>query len=365
MTEHHKEKPNKYAVILILILSMVGIFSAFQRESAPEVVWGIVQEVVSTSDTGLIFDEGAGPIQEQSLIVATETGVEKVQNDFKEVQTGDRVFIKRSLFNEKSFEVVDIGRTRELIFLASFFVALVLLTSGVKGFYSLVGLIWSFAVIFVFLIPKILSGSEPVFAGLLAASLILAPTLYLSYGLNKKSIAAFLGIVAALLFTGILADFMVNMVQFSGMSEAATFLSIESNTTINLIGLLIAGIIIAAVGVLDDVAAVQASTVAALAEADARLRGLPLFKKAMVVGRDHISAVVNTLVLAYTGAALPLMLLFSLRQLPLGYFVSMEMISEEIIRTLVASSGLLVAVPFTTMIAVFLTGGKLKNINNN
>lgn len=359
MDSHTKEKPNKYAVALVLILSLGGIFYVFQRVPAPEVVLGTVEEIVSTSSSTLDPELGVGTLKEQELRVTIESGTIKVQNDFREVRPGDRVFVKQSIFEGRGFEVVDISRTRELVFLALVFVVLVFLTSGGKGFYSLVGLLWSFAVIFVFLVPKILGGSDPVLFGLLAAAFILAPTLYLSYGLNKKSIAAFLGVVAALLFTGILANFMINTAQFSGMSEAATFLSIESSTAINLIGLLIAGIIIAAVGVLDDVAAVQASAVIALAEADEKLRGLRLFKKAMAVGRDHISAVVNTLILAYTGAALPLVLLFSLRKMPVGYFLSMEMVSEEIIRTLVASTGLLVAVPMTTLIAVLMVGEKL------
>jgi len=116
------------------------------------------------------------------------------------------------------------------------------------------------------------------------------------------------------------------------------------------------------VGVLDDVAAIQSSVVFSLASANPNLRGLKLFREAMHVGRDHISAVVNTLVLAYTGASLPLILLLSLRGMPVDYFVSIEMVAEEIARTLISSSGLLLAVPLTTVIAVFMVNRNYQKI---
>ena len=258
--------------------------------------------------------------------------------------------------------MVNISRTKELIILTVLFIILVILTSGFKGFYSLVGLLFSFAVIFSFLVPQILKGVSPVSIGVVSAALILIPTLYLSYGLNKKSIAAFSGIIIALLFVGIASNYFVNVLQFTGLEETSLYLNMASNNPINLVGLIIAGIIIAAVGVLDDVAAIQSSVVFGLARSNPALRGFKLFKEAMHVGKDHISAVVNTLVLAYTGASLPLVLLLSIQEMPLGYLVSLEMIAEEIARTLISSSGLLLAVPLTTVIATFMASKNYKKI---
>ena len=212
------------------------------------------------------------------------------------------------------------------------------------------------------MVPQILNGAEPISIGVGSAALILVPALYLSYGLNKKSIAAFLGIIIALLFVGVASNYFIGALEFTGLGEISMFLDMETSNSINLIGLIIAGIIIAAVGVLDDVAAIQSSVVFSLASANPNLRGLKLFREAMHVGRDHISAVVNTLVLAYTGASLPLILLLSLRGMPVDYFVSIEMVAEEIARTLISSSGLLLAVPLTTVIAVFMVNRNYQKI---
>ena len=366
MHETVGERPHIYAVVAILVLALSGIFFTFRDKAAEDVVPGEVIEVLSEGRTTLDLGSETREIAEQKLLVEIDSteGAKTLEvfNDFMPVDTGDKVFIGTSAVDEAQYSVIDISRTKEIFALAIFFVVLVLLTSGRKGLYSLVGLLWSFAVIFSFLVPQILKGSNPILIGIAGAAAILGPTLYLSYGWNRKSLAAFLGIIAALVFTGLLANFSVAAARFSGLSEASQYLDMEAGSSINLIGLMIAGIIIAAVGVLDDVAAVQSSTVFALASVDPNLRGLRLFKKAMSVGKDHISAVVNTLVLAYVGAALPLILLFSLRDIPASYFVSIEIVAEEIIRTLAASAGLLLAVPLSTAIAAMMAGTSQKKV---
>src|SRR3989304_635323 len=207
-------------------------------------------------------------------------------------------------------EVKDISREKGVFVLTALFIILVFATSGWRGFYSLIGLIFSLSVIFVFIVPLILKGLNPIFVGIAGSFLILLVTLYLSHGLTKKSISAFIGIILSLLFTGILANLAVQAMRFTGFSnEGALYLNMETGSPFNLVGLLTAGIIIAAIGILDDVAVTQSSTVFSIASANSSLKGMPLYKKAMSVGKDHISAVINTLVLAYTGAALPLALL--------------------------------------------------------
>ena len=351
-------KPNKYIVLIILAISLAGLIYAFSKPSGKDVIGGIVKEVSSERETTLDIGNKNKIIKEQVLLVEIKTENDKkeisVLNDYKPVTKGDKIFVRGSLFGDSEWNMVDVSRTKELIILSVFFIILVILTSGFKGFYSLVGLLFSFAVIFAFMVPLILRGAGPVGIGVSSAALILMPTLYLSYGLNKKSIATFLGIIIALLFVGVTSNYFVGALQFTGLGEISMFLDMETSNSINLISLIIVGIIIAAVGVLDDVAAIQSSVVFSLASANTNLRGFKLFKEAMHVGRDHISAVVNTLVLAYTGASLPLILLLSLRGMSVDYFINIEMVAEEITRTLISSSGLLLAVPLTTLIAVIL-----------
>ena len=363
---HTSGKPNKYIVFVILAVSLAGLIYSFSKPVGKDVIGGIVKDVLSERETTLDIGNKNKIVKEQELLVEITVEKEKkdikVLNDFIPVAAGDKIFVRGSLFGDSEFNIVDISRTKELILLSVFFVMLVLLTSGWKGFYSLIGLLFSFAVIFVFMVPQILKGSGPVTIGLIGSAMILVPTLYLSYGLNKKTIAAFLGIILALLFVGISASFVVDVIQFSGLSEVSIFLDMETSNSINFLGLLIAGIIIAAVGVLDDVAVVQSSTVFGLASVSSNLRGFKLFRKAMAVGKDHISAVVNTLVLAYTGAALPLILLLSLRGMSADYFVSIEIVAEEIVRTLISSSGLLLAVPLTTIIATLMVSKNYQSV---
>ncbi|MEK7627075.1 MAG: YibE/F family protein [Patescibacteria group bacterium] len=358
--DHISEKPNKYIVIVILALSLMGLIYAFSKPAGKDVVDGIVKEVLSEKEIILEIGGNNKIVKEQELLVEITVEKEKkeirVVNDFIPVVAGDKIFVSESLFGDNEFSIVDISRTKELILLSIFFVVLVFLTSGWKGFYSLIGLLFSFAVIFAYIVPQILKGVEPVSVGLVGAATILISTLYLSYGLNRKSIAAFLGIIFSLFFVGILANFVVDATQLNGLSEVSMYLDMETSSSINFVGLLIAGIIIAAVGVLDDVAAIQSSVVFNLVSVDHRLRGFKLFRKAMQVGRDHISAVVNTLILAYTGAALPLIILLYLRRMPMNYFVSLGTVAEEIIRALISSSGLLLAVPLTTIIATIMVG---------
>jgi uncharacterized membrane protein len=367
--DHSKDKPNKWIVIIILLISLAGIIYSLSKPAVEDVVTGRVLKVLSERETTQEVGDKSEVLKEQDLLVEITVGSERkeinILNDYEPVAKGDKIFLSKSLFGDSEWSMANISRTRELIILFVFFIILVILTSGWKGFYSLIGLLFTFAVIFIFMLPQILKGASPIFIGISGASLILIPTLYLSYGFNKKSVAAFLGIIASLVFVGFLSNYFVASLKFTGANEAFLYLNMASTNSINIMGLLIAGIVIAAVGVLDDVAAIQSSVVFSLARANPALRGLKLFREAMHVGKDHISAVVNTLVLAYTGASLPVILLLSIQKMPLDYLVSLEIVAEEIARTLISSSGLLLAVPLTTIIAVFMVDRKYINLKKN
>ncbi len=362
--DHTKNKPSKYIVVFILLISFIGIFFTFSKPAVQDTTVGLVLRVDSERNIVLPLGDMNKTIQEQDLVVEVNIGGEKqeieVINDYQSVKKGDKIFLKEDTFGENNLVIDNISRTKALVILFVFFVVLVILTSGYKGIYSLIGLMFTFVVIFSFMLPQILKGANPILIGVGSAALILIVSLYLSYGFNKKSIAAFSGILITLLFVGIISTYFIGSLNFTGINEDSLYLDMATKSSINLIGLMIAGIIIAAVGVLDDVAVIQSSLVFSLASANKELRGLKLFREAMRVGRDHISAVVNTLVLAYTGASLPLMLLLVIQGMPISYFTSLEIVAEEIARTLISSSGLMFAVPLTTIIAVAMVGKKAK-----
>jgi uncharacterized membrane protein len=248
----------------------------------------------------------------------------------------------------------DFQRGRPMLVLAIAFVAIVLLFARLRGALSLIGLGLSLAVVLVFVVPAILAGKSALAVAVVGSLAIALLTIPLAHGRGPKSLAAVLGTAASLLLTALLALIFTNATHLTGMSsEEGTFLQL-AGADVSLEGLLLAGMVIGALGVLDDVTVSQASTVLALRAANPALRFRGLFGTAMRVGRDHVSATVNTLVLAYAGAALPLLLIFSSSDLSVGAALSTELVAKEVVATLVGSIGLIAAVPLTTALAAAL-----------
>ena len=252
------------------------------------------------------------------------------------------------------YSLYDFQRGTPMLLLAGLFVLVVLLFARMKGALSLVGLAVSLLVVVVFVVPAILDGKEPLAVAIVGSLAIALVTIPLAHGLHAKSLAAILGTCASLLLVAGLALIFTELTHLTGFSsEEATFLQLGGGD-LSLQGLLLAGMVIGALGVLDDVTITQASTVLALRDADPSLRFRNLVARAMRVGRDHVSATVNTLVLAYVGAALPVLLIFSSADLSAGEVVNLELVAEEIVGTLVGSIGLIAAVPVTTVLAAAL-----------
>lgn len=250
---------------------------------------------------------------------------------------------------------VDFVRTQPLLWLLSVFVLASLLLSGWKGVRSLLAMALSLMVIITYILPGILQGHNPVLVSITGAFMILAFTLYLVYGWTLKTHAAVLGILLALLVTGLLAVNFIDLTRLTGFgSEEAMYLSQESAITLDLRGLVLSGILIGTLGVLDDLVITQASAVFELRAANPALGFAELYGRAMRIGQDHVAATVNTLILAYVGAALPLLLLISLSGEQWINFLNREFVTEEVVRTLVGSIGLISAVPLTTGLACLI-----------
>ena len=252
------------------------------------------------------------------------------------------------------YSLVDFERRGPMLWLAAIFVAAVLLLGRLRGALSLAGLAASLALILVFVVPSILDGNSPLAVALTGSLAIALVTIPLAHGTGAKSMAALLGTAASLLLTALLAVLFTELTHLTGLSsEEAIFLQL-GQADLSLEGLVLAGIVIGALGVLDDVTISQASTVLALRRANPALGFRELFRRALQVGRDHVSATVNTLVLAYVGAALPTLLLFSAADLGVGEVVNFELVASEIVAMLVGSIGLVAAVPITTGLAAWL-----------
>jgi uncharacterized membrane protein len=229
------------------------------------------------------------------------------------------------------------------------------------GITAIIAMAFSFFVIFKLILPQILSGSDPVFIAVFGSIVIIPVSFYSSHGLNKKTTIAIVGTVISLVITGVLAVIFVEASKLTGFaSEEASFLQVARGGAINMKGLLLAGIIIGTLGILDDVTISQASVVNQLDMTDKKLSFGELYGRAMSVGQDHISSMVNTLVLVYTGAALPLLLLFVNNPHSFLEIINYEIVADEVVRTLVGSIGLVAAVPITTLISAIVAKRKIK-----
>jgi len=250
---------------------------------------------------------------------------------------------------------VEFERRLPLLSLAVLFAALAVLFGRRRGALSLIGLAASLVVVTQFVVPAILDGKPPLLVALVGALAVMLTTTAITHGVGPKSSAAMLGSAATLLLTALLAVVFVDLAHITGFfSGEATLLSYRTSGELSPSGLVLAGIVIAALGVLDDVTVSQASTVMALRRADPSQSFRRLYDGAIGVGRDHLGATVNTLVLAYVGASLPVLLIFETQQTSFAGAVNREPVAEPIVATLVGSIGLIAAVPLTTALAALL-----------
>jgi len=281
--------------------------------------------------------------------------VSKVQNPVL-YSVGDSLVIMHSIDWEGNdlFFITDFVRRGSLLILFALFVFLSILIGGVWGLASLVGMGISFAVILLYILPQIINGANPIMVAIVGSMFIIPVTFYLSHGFSKKTHVAVVGTLVALFITGMLALYFVTLTHLTGYSsEEASFLSYQQPGLINMQGLLLAGIIIGTLGILDDITISQASIVSELVLANNKMSQYEIFTRAMRVGRDHISSLINTLFLVYTGASLPLLLLFYGNNASFYDLINIELIADEVVRTLVGSMGLILAVPITTLLASY------------
>ena len=250
-----------------------------------------------------------------------------------------------------SYQVQDFQRGTSMLWLVALFVAAVLLLGRWRGLASLVALGFSFLVLVVYLFPALLTGRDPVIVGVLAASVIMFGVLYLTHGVSARTSSAVLGTVLSLALIGVLGIAFSAATQLTGLDDDTGNLIRVLGHGVDARGLLLAGMIIGALGVLDDVTVTQTSAVWELRRANPALGAWALYTAAVRIGRDHVSSAVNTLALAYAGAALPVLLTFSLSEQVFGTLITAQNIAQEVVRTLVGSIGLVAAVPITTAIA--------------
>lgn len=280
---------------------------------------------------------------------------------------GDKVLMAHSTSpsGEDFYYIVEVVRTSSIWYLLALFVAILLIVGRWKGFRSLIVLAFTFFIIISFIIPKILAGANPLMITILGSLLILLVIIYVTEGIRTKSHLAVASIFFSLVITIFISWLFVNLAQLTGAaSEDILFLFNIEGATINLKGLLLAGIIIGALGVLDDAVISQISTAKEIASSNLSYRFKEIFAKTYRVGVSHIASMTNTLFLAYAGVSLPLLILFISGESPFNSIVQIintELIATEIIRTLSGTIGLIFSVPVATFLASWYYGKENEN----
>lgn len=263
----------------------------------------------------------------------------------------DQVVDTASIGNTYTF--LDMDRTTTIWMWLGAAVLLIVLVGMTRGVLSLLGLGITLAAVMGFLVPALLRGGDPVALAITTGAAILFPVLFLVHGINWKSASALAGTLTTMVLAAGLANLAISTSQLRGLGNEDNLLIQLYLPDVSVTGLLLAGFIIGALGVLNDVTIAQASTVQELYEAAPRSRPMEVFRSAMRVGRDHIASMVYTLVLAYLGTALPLSILLSVSDRPLMQSLTSDVVATELLRSTIGAVALVLAVPITTLIAAY------------
>lgn len=346
---------------LLLLACLLPTVSTAQElhQDLQETVSAEVLEIVEESEEPIIGTNAYKTVQEVRIRFTSgerDGEVARLTNEVVELQPGDKIFVNRmvTIDGTETLSYADFERRPVLLALAILFVGLLLILSRWQGVRALLSLGGSIGAIFFLLVPALLAGYDPALTTVCVAAVVMAFVLYGTHGINPCTNIAFGGMFSAVMVTGILAYISVEVMRLTGFSDdAAVYLNFATNGELDLAGLLLGAIIIGILGVLDDVSITQASVVQELKAANPEFTARDLYRRAIKVGRDHIGSLVNTLALAYAGVALPLILLYAKTESNLWMALNHEVVAAELVRIMVGSIGLVLAVPATTAVAAW------------
>ncbi|MEU4619895.1 YibE/F family protein [Actinoplanes sp. NPDC023801] len=350
-----------------VLLTLVGMLLLWPRdtpsvEGADGPVTAAGQVVTVTPQECPAVPEGEKPLENCGTVTVRLEDGTQITTDIPsgpgapEVAAGDDVtlLVLNEQDGSRSYSISDHQRGSRLWLLGAAFALAVVAFGRWRGLTALAGLGVTFGILLWFIVPAILDGRSPVLVAVVGAAAIMLTVLYLTHGLSITTTIAVAGTLASLAITAVLAAAATAGTHLTGVAdETSNFLTI-SYGDVNMRGLLLAGIVIGSLGVLDDVTVTQSATVTELALANPAYGFRQLYRAATRIGRAHIASVINTIVLAYAGASLPLMLLFAAGDTPLGELLTSQMIAQELVRSAVGTIGLVAAVPITTALAAFL-----------
>lgn len=337
-----------------ILVSLIVFFSLPLGAAAEEeFIRATVVEVVSETQ---VYAPGLQAEQTLQVIRAqTDAGVYiTIENDRFPLAPGDAFFARYlDVDGERLYTVQEPDRRTALALAGALFAIVVVAVGRLTGLRSLVSLGVSFGIIMFVLVPALSSGASPILMSIVLAMLMLALAMLITHGVGRTTLAAFVGSIVTIVVAIFVGDFFVSFAHLTGFADdTATILNLSTGGALNMQGILLGALIIGILGIVDDLAITQVATVAALYEANNTLSKRELYQRAMRVGRDHLGAVVNTLFLAYAGAAMPLLLLFTLSPSSPFILVNSEIIAIEIIRAAVGGAALALALPIATLCGI-------------
>ncbi|HMG42837.1 MAG TPA: YibE/F family protein [Acidimicrobiales bacterium] len=365
------------APVRTLLMGIVGVLAVATLVGLA-IWWPRGEEQVNPEQLGFanrvdatVVDARIGPCTHDPAVDCNATTIEITEGDEKgattalefevddntpasQLEVGDDIVLDDAgsdIPDESRYAFADVQRGTSLWILAALFAVAVVALGRLRGLLALFGIVVSLGVLLAYVFPALLHGVSPLGVALTGASIIAFATLYLAHGVNERTTVALLGTMASLLLTAGLAAIFASMAQLSGLASEESVVLLNFAPGLDFRGLLLAAVIIGTLGVLDDVTITQVSAVWELHHSDRSANARQLYARGIRIGRDHIASTVNTLVLAYTAAALPLLLLFTQSGLALGDVLATETVAVEVVQTLVGSIGLVASVPLTTALA--------------
>lgn len=372
-----------YLEILIALAVIVGAYAVYQWQEnnfdaylanafpSPTLALGQVVSVqlnINPANAYPIYDVAVkfltGASQGQTTTVVDEGFSSSTATNYLPFAPGEKVILAPSTLSGyagQEYFITDRFRLPALLFIILIFAAVAIIFGRKRGLTSIVGLGASVVILGWYIVPQILHGADPLAVCIIGAAAIAIISLYLAHGFNKRTSVAVAGTLVTLGLSALVGVFSVSIAHLVGLaSEESFYLHVGKNIILNLRGILLGGIVIGALGVLDDVTIGQSTAVAELKDANAAFDFGELYRRGMAIGREHIASLVNTLFLAYAGVALPVILYLAAfqAQFPLWLTLNGEPIAEEIVRTMVGSIGIILAVPITTALAAWAFGRK-------
>ncbi len=359
-----------FGILLICLISPIFTFAQEMHSDYQETLRAKVIEVTSQRPETLMDVTFEITTLKASILDGPKKGtVLTLEDDFLSLKKGDRFYLNHNIDvnGKETFVPVNVDRRNALLLLVGVFIFAVIAFGRWQGVRSLLALVMSFAAIMMVLIPGILNGWNPLVASFLVSGAILFAAIFFTHGFNRESTVAYAGTMIAVILAGLFAIFAVYITKLSGFSaEESVYLNFNTGGTLNFTALLLGAFIIGFLGVLDDIAITQAAVVTELYDSNPEITGIEVYRRAMRIGREHVGALVNTLVLAYTGASLPLLLYFSMSPTGFATTINIEIFATEIVRIIVGSIGLILTVPIVTLLAVkYLKGYKSKHAHSH